>query len=129
MMQQRQHNPAPYDPYLRPPNDLSVEEWRILIASVAGRLRISQGFTRRVTLAPGQIVQAAANNKSYALFLSIQVVGAPATFLISSSDSMPDTLSLPFLNIAEQVMLPSERLYIQQRGVAPIDVTITEVTV
>jgi hypothetical protein len=113
-----------YDPYARPAGHVSVEEWRILIASLAGGFRVAQGATREISLAAGVPHLIAANDKSVALFVFGQSRVAPAIYRIGGdSASTNGTTGIAVLNQFEQVLLPRERLYAFSVGALTLDVT------
>jgi hypothetical protein len=102
-----------YDPYARPAGHVSVEEWRILIASLAGGFRVAQGATREISLAAG-----------VPLFVFGQSRVAPAIYRIGGdSASTNGTTGIAVLNQFEQVLLPRERLYAFSVGALTLDVT------
>jgi len=119
------------DPFSRPADEVTVEEWRILICSVAGRLRLSQGFGKSVNIAAtGTPVLLAQNDKSYALFVSAQSrsPGGAFSFWIGGdprSATAQSGVEVP--GLFEQILLPKEKLYATS-SVAGV-LIVTEVTV
>lgn len=121
-------SPLPYDPFLRPADGVSIEEWRLLICSVAGPFRLAQGFSRIFPVTAGGIATLATNTKSYALFVRVRG-GSVAGFALSSRDSVPEAGSQVFVGQADQILLPKEQLFIRNLGVATFPFIVTEVTV
>lgn len=117
------------DPFSRPAGEVTVEEWRILIASIAGRFRLSQGFSSVVTIpAGGSPVLLAENNKSYALFVSGRYLAGVFPFAIGSDPRSATAQSgIILTGEFEQVLLPKEKLY--ATSVAGGSLVVTEVTV
>jgi len=123
--------PKPYDSFYRPADGVSIEEWRIMICSIAGSFRVSQGFTKGVTLVQNQVVEVAQNDKSYALFVQVNLTADPAGIdLIAGGQSNLNIVTgISFRFGVSQVLLPGESLYILLASVGPKLVTVTEVTV
>jgi len=112
------------DPYARPASHVTVEEWRILIASLAGGFRIAQGATRSIVLPAGRPHLIASNDKSVALFVFGQSQTAPAIIRLGGDSSSTNaTTGIAALNLFEQVLLPRERLYAFSAGGVTLDVT------
>jgi hypothetical protein len=110
---------------------VTVEEWRILIAGIAGRLRLSQGFSRQVTIpAGGTPVLLTQNDKSYALFVNGQQFGLGFVFSIGG-DPRTATLEAGITIVSgaefDQILLPKERLY--ATSTAGGTIVVTELTV
>lgn len=119
-----------YDPYSRPASDVTVEEWRILICAIAGRLRIAHGRTRLFPMAQNRPVQIASNDKSYALFIqarTVEVVGA--AYIVGSDSNVSVASGQQFLNTFEQILLPKEKLWALTTTPAGATLSVTEVTV
>jgi len=117
-----------YDPYARPASHVTVEEWRILIAALAGGFRIAQGATRSIPIPAGVPHLIAANDKSVALFVFGQSTTAPAIFRLGGDPASTNaTTGIAALNLFEQVLLPRERLYAFSVGGVTLD--ITELTI
>lgn len=116
------------DPYARPAGEVTVNEWRVMIAAVAGPLRISQGASREIAIPAGQVKLLAQNDKSYALFVFGQALALPQAFVIGGDPraTNPDS-GIRVLNIFEQILLPKEKLYGFSTG--GVSIVITEVTV
>ena len=118
------------DPFSRPAGEVTVEEWRILICSVAGRLRLSQGFSRTANLpATGVAVLLAQNDKSYALFIYARELGNPFTFSVGGDPRSATAQSGIEVSTGsfEQILLPKEKLYATS-AVGGV-LVVTEVTV
>lgn len=117
------------DPFSRPAGEVTVEEWRILICSVAGRLRLSQGFGKSVNVpATGNPILLAQNDKSYALFISAQALGGAFTFSIGGDPRSATAQSGIEVNGSfEQILLPKEKLYATSSAGGVL--VVTEVTV
>jgi len=116
------------DPYARPATEVTVEEWRVLISSVAGPLRVSQGFPRNIPIPAGEVKLVAQNDKSYALFIFAQARVQPAVLVIAGDPRAcnPDN-GIRVLSFFEQVLLPKEKLY--AFSAAGVTLVVTEVTV
>ncbi len=118
------------DPFSRPVGEVTVEEWRILICSVAGRLRLSQGFSRSANIpATGVPVLLAQNDKSYALFIYARELGNPFTFSVGGDPRSATAQSGIEVSTGsfEQILLPKEKLYATS-AVGGV-LVVTEVTV
>lgn len=117
------------DPFSRPASEVTVEEWRILICSVAGRLRLSQGFGKNVNVpATGNPILLAQNDKSYALFVSAQSLGVAFSFSIGGDPRSATAQSGIEVNGSfEQILLPKEKLYATSSAGGVL--VVTEVTV
>jgi hypothetical protein len=119
------------DPFSRPAGEVTVEEWRILICGIAGRLRLSHGFSRTVIVpAGGTPVLIAQNDKSHALFVNGRQFGAAFVFAIGG-DSRTATFESGIViqsgSSFEQILLPKERIY--ATSTAGGTLVVTEVTV
>lgn len=121
--------PTGIDPFSRPAGEVTVEEWRILIASVAGRLRLSQGFSSVANVpAGGGPVLLAENNKSYALFVSGRFLAGVFAYAIGSDPRSATAGSgIELLTPFEQILLPKEKLY--ATSLLGGTLIVTEVTV
>jgi len=131
---QNQHPQQPSsvsgDPFARPAGYVTVGEWRILIAGIAGRLRLSQGFNRQVVLRPGTVSLIGKNDKSYALFVSAQQLGLAFGYFIggdSRSANASNGIAVYAGRDAEQILLPGENLYAFSATGGTL--VVTEVTV
>lgn len=103
---------------LRPAGEVTVEEWRLYIATVVGRARLAQFGGRQVTLVAGQPTIIAENFKSEVLFVSIEpLVAIGANTILLAGDPNIDASSAPaflFNTVGEattQVILAGERLF------------------
>jgi len=116
------------DPYARPAGEVTVAEWRVMICTIAGPKRLSQGFSREIPIPAGEVKLLAQNDKSYALFVFGQARVLPAAFVIAGDPraTNPDN-GIRVLNVFEQVLLPKEKLY--GFSIAGVTLVITEVTV
>lgn len=121
--------PTGIDPFARPASDVTVEEWRILISSIAGPLRLSQGASRNVVVpAGGAPILVASNDKSYALFVSIRQAAGFVLALGSDPRSANANVGIAVAGaIVNQVLLPKERIY--ATSTAGGTLVVTEVTV
>lgn len=103
---------------LRPAGEVTVEEWRLYIATVVGRARLSQFGGRQVTLVAGQPTLIAENYKSDVLFVSIEPLAGIAgnTLLLGGDPNITPTASPAFQfdtvgAATTQVILAGERLF------------------
>lgn len=122
--------PTGIDPFARPASDVTIEEWRILISSIAGPLRLSQGASRNVVVpAGGAPILVASNDKSYALFVSIRQAAGFVLALGSDPRSANANVGIAVGAgaIVNQVLLPKERIY--ATSTAGGTLVVTEVTV
>lgn len=118
------------DPFSRPAEEVTTEEWRILICSLAGRLRVSQGATTTVPIPAASVpTLIATNDKSFALFVSIRQLAGFSYFIggdISSANANSG-ITVGVGALAEQVLLPGERLY--AASAAGGNLVVTQLTV
>lgn len=123
--------PVHIDPFSRPAGEVTVEEWRILIAGIAGRFRLSQGFSRTVNVpAGGAPVLVAENSKSYALFVFGQQNGAAFVLAIGGdarTANLQSGIGIVAGGVFEQILLPKEKIYATSTAGGVL--TVTEVTV
>jgi hypothetical protein len=103
---------------LRPANEVTVEEWRLYIATVVGRARLAQFGGRQVTLVAGQPTLIAENYKSEVLFVSIEpLTGVLGNTILLGGDPNISASSSPAFQFdtvgatTTQVILASERLF------------------
>lgn len=122
--------PGWQDPYSRPSDEVSVAEWRVMIAAIAGRFRISQGFTRSYPLPQNRSVLVAANDRSIALFVHADVIEVGGgTLLVGPDINLSSATSATFMNTFDQVLLPKERLWVRTPTAPPITLRVTELTI
>lgn len=103
---------------LRPADEVTVEEWRLYIATVVGRARLAQFGGRQVTLVAGQPTLIAENFKSEVLFVSIEpLVGIFGNTILLAGDPNINASSAPAFRFdtvgaaTTQVILSAERLF------------------
>ena len=103
---------------LRPAGEVTVEEWRMYIATVIGRARLAQFNGRQVTLVAGQPTLIAENFKSQVLFVNIEpLVSIPGNTVLLAGDPNLNSSSSPAFSLnavgssISQVILTGERLF------------------
>lgn len=103
---------------VRPASEVTVEEWRMYIATVVGRARLAQFGGRQVTLVAGQPTLIAENFKSEVLFVSIEPLASIAgNTILLAGDPNINASSAPAFQFdtvgaaTTQVILGAERLF------------------
>lgn len=120
---------SPGDPFARPAGDVTTEEWRILISAIAGRLRLSQGFSREIVVPVATPILLAENSKSYALFVSGRALAVGFGLALGGDPRSANAQNGLILSDGsfEQVLLPKEKLY--GFALAGGTLVVTQVTV
>ena len=100
----------------RPEDKITTEEIRLLIASVAGPMRLAYGSHREILLPTGQPIEVAKNSSAPALFVDVRAVPdvAVGTVIFNKSESGDARTAITHdISVApfQQVLLPTERLF------------------
>jgi hypothetical protein len=117
--------------YGRPADHVTIEEWRMYIATLVGGLRLSQYPGRTVQLVANQPVEIASNTKSQVLYVDVRplagVVGNRIVLGGEPSLSFQSSAGFTFSaldSVVNQVILPSERLFAMSQNTLTALVTL-----